>query len=245
MRLLARGYFVFAYFFSLLLFGLFGLALNLICALLLVLPRHTRFGPAARRAIRALFSAWVKWLHFCGAIRVTWRGFDAPLPAGVIYTANHPTLIDATLLLARLPNAICIFKPALLRNPAIAASARLAGYIAGDAGIDLIHDAADRVLHGCSLLIFPEGTRTNVGSLLNPLKPGFALVAERAAAPIQIITIRTAQHLVPKGWPWWRVPRLPGRVEINLGERILPTGRSASELSTAVENRLRAALADR
>jgi 1-acyl-sn-glycerol-3-phosphate acyltransferase len=243
MRLLARAYFIFAYFLSWLLFGAVGLALNLVCSLLLLFPCRARLGPAVRRIIRALFSSWLKWLHACRGFRFDWHGFDRPLPAGVVYVANHPSLVDATFLLARLPDTVCIFKPALLRNPAIGPAARMAGYVAGNTGIDLLHDATDAVIAGRSLLIFPEGTRTAADAALNPLKPGFALIAARAAAPVQLIIIRTPRDLCPKGRPWWHVPQFPVRVEITLGDRLQPSpDQPAAELTAEVGRRLLAAL---
>ncbi len=243
MRLIARAYFIFAYFLSWLIFGVVGLALNFLCALLLLFPRRARFGPAVRRIIRWLFESWVKWLHACRSFRFEWRGFDQPLPAGIVYVANHPSLVDATFLLSRLPDTVCIFKPALLRNPALGPAARMAGYVAGNTGADLIRNAADAVIAGRSLLIFPEGTRTAADVTLNPLKPGFALIAVRARAPVQLIIIRTPRDLCPRGRPWWHVPRFPVRVEIALGDRLQPSpDQHAAELAAEVERRLLAAL---
>ncbi len=210
----------FAYYFSWVLFGLGGLALNLACVPLLLAPDRERFGPHARRATRWMFALWLRWMRASDVVRVTWKGFDRPLPTGVVYVASHPCLLDAPFLLSRLPDAVCIFKPALLRNPFIAPSALMSGYVSGDQGVDLIRDAAARVAAGQSLLIFPEGTRTEVGVVLNSLKPGFALIAQRAHAPVQIIRVRSGPGLARKGNPWWRLPPLPGWVEFTLDELI-------------------------
>jgi 1-acyl-sn-glycerol-3-phosphate acyltransferase len=86
--------------------------------------------------------------------------------------------------------------------------------------VDGIRRAAGCVASGCSLLIFPEGTRTEPGVSLNPLKPGFVLIARRAHAPIRLIHIRASPSMGRKGHPWWRVPPLPGRFEFILGELI-------------------------
>src|SRR5579859_1101510 len=111
-----RSYFVCMYFLSWAVFGTVGLGLNAFCALLLLLPGRDRRAPAVREIIRRLFTSWVGWLHATRLVIVTWHGPDfATFPRPAVYVANHPGLIDATILLARLPDAICIFKPALLR----------------------------------------------------------------------------------------------------------------------------------
>lgn len=242
LRFLAYVYFLAVYYFSWLLFGLVGLALNLVCTMFLLFPRRERFGPAARGAIRFLFNGWVKWMHATRVVDVRWRGFDErPLSIGTVYVANHPSLIDATLLLGRIPNAICIFKSALLRNPVVAPAAILAGYAAGDAGVDLIRSAAEKVEAGCSILIFPEGTRTTPGHTLNPIKPGFALIAQRARAPVQVIVVRASPYLLPRGRSGWLPPRFPASIEFTLDEFIPgDTALSVAEITASVEQRLTA-----
>jgi 1-acyl-sn-glycerol-3-phosphate acyltransferase len=244
-RALRRSYFVMVYYASWGVFFIVGVALNLVCLPLLLLPRRAERGPTTRLVIRSLFDGWLKWMHFTRVVAVVWRGFDGvPLPAGVVYIANHPTLVDAPFLLARLPDSICIFKPTLMRNPSIGPAALMAGYPSGEVGVDLIRDTAERVANGRSLLIFPEGTRTEPGTILGSCKPGFALIASRARAPVQLIVVRASPDLATRGRPWWPAPVvLPGRVEFTLDQcwRFDAT-RSASELTAQVERRLREVL---
>lgn len=233
----------FAYYFSWFLFGFGGLLLNLGCAPFLLFRDRERFGPRARAATRWMFDFWLSWLHFSRVVKITFHGFEPDrLPRGVVYVANHPCLVDAPFLLARLTDTVCIFKPALLRNPAIGPAALLCGYVAGDAGVDGIRAAAARVASGCSLLIFPEGTRTEPGVALNPLRPGFALIARRAGAPLQLIHADVGPAMARKDHPWWKLPPLPGRFDFTLGE-LIPAdhGLSTAELSDLVAQKLRAA----
>lgn len=232
-----RSYFVCVYFLSWVIFGMVGLGLNAFCALLLLLPGRERRAPAVREIIRRLFASWVSWLHATRILNVTWHGPDrAALPRPAVYVANHPGLLDATVLLARLPDAVCIFKPAVQRNPFLAPAAIMAGYASGGNGIDLIHEMAEKVAAGRTLLIFPEGTRTGASRRFNPLKPGFALIARRADVPVQVLTIQGSRDLLPRGRPWWRVPALPARMEIHF-DRLLPVDpdRSSREVMAEVE----------
>ena len=222
-------------------FGSVGLLLNLACMILMLLPWRAAYAPGVRAAIRKLFEAWLAWLHASRTVLVEWNGFDGePLKPGTVYIANHPTIIDATIILARLPDAVCIFKPSLMRNPAVGPAAIMAGYVRGDAGLDLIKAAAAKVAGGQSLLVFPEGTRTQPGTTLGPMKPGFALIADRAGAPVRLMIIRASPGLGTRGRPWWRAPTvLPGRLQVSL-DKAWPykPGRSAAELTQLVERRI-------
>ena len=243
-RRLLRLYHIPANWVSWVMFALGGLLLNLVCAPLLLVPHRSRLGYAVRRAIRRLFVAWCAWLHATRLIFVEWHGFTPEaLEGSAVYISNHPGLLDATFVLARLPDTICIFKPAIMRNPALGPAALMAGYACGDTGVDLIRDVAGRVSAGRSLLIFPEGTRTAAHVDLNPLKPGFAVIASRARVPIRLILIRAPRDLVPKGWSWWRAPTFPAHVKVTLlGELEVNSGESATELTARASRQLCAAL---
>jgi 1-acyl-sn-glycerol-3-phosphate acyltransferase len=226
-------------------FALVGILLNIACTPFLLTRNRDRYGPAVRGTIRRLFVAWCGWLHAMRLIYVRFHGFTPEAMAGpAIYVANHPGLLDATFILSRLPDAICIFKPAIMRNPVLGPAALMGGYASGDNGVDLIRDVAGRVADGRSLLVFPEGTRTVPGSTLNPLRPGFALIAARARAPVRLIVVRAPRDLVPKGWSWWRAPTFPAHVDITLfGELEFDPEESAGELTARVAREISVALA--
>ena len=227
------------------LFAAVGITLNIGCTPLLLRRNRGRYGPFVRGMIRRLFVGWCAWLHATRLIYVRFHGFTPEAMAGpAVYVANHPGLLDATFILSRLPDTICIFKPQIMRNPVLGPAALMGGYASGDNGVDLIRDVAARVADGRSLLIFPEGTRTVPGRTLNPLRPGFALIATRARAPIRIITVRSPADLVPKGWSWWQAPQFPSHVDIRLHGEVEPMpGETAAELTERVAHEISAALA--
>lgn len=228
------------------LFAVVGVSLNVVCMVLLRLPDRERRGGAVRATIRRLFVAWCAWLHATRLIYVRFHGFTPEALAGpAVYIANHPSLLDATFILSQLPDTICIFKPEIIRSPVLGPAAVMAGYASGSNGVDLIRDVAGRVADGRSLLIFPEGTRTVTGVNLNPLKPGFALIAARARVPIRMILVQARRDLVPKGWSWWRAPSFPSPVEITLlGEFPQRAGETATELTARAARRFSEALAE-
>ncbi|MFA5262813.1 MAG: lysophospholipid acyltransferase family protein [Opitutaceae bacterium] len=242
-----RAWYIFLYYMSWVWFAVFGLVLNLGCLLLLAYPNRAHRASLVRAIIRRLFGWWLFWFRLSGVVRVTWMGFDGRLPDDAIYVANHPSLVDATVLLAKIPDAFCIMKSRLMRNPAIGLAANMAGDVPGDIFLDLVHRSEKMLSSGSSLLVFPEGTRTGSGEVLSPLRPGFALVAERAKASVQVILIRASEGFVPRGRAWWLPPtQLPASLEICLDQRFeYSPGRSAKELTAAVENRMKAGLRER
>ncbi|MGH8017055.1 MAG: lysophospholipid acyltransferase family protein [Opitutaceae bacterium] len=238
---LKNAYFQLVYWIAWALFGGGGLLLTLAFLPLTFLPHTERRSRFVRRSLQRLFQLYVGIFRHSGILRMTWIGFDRPLPRQTVYVANHPGLPDALFLLSRLPDAICVFKPKLLRNPAIGPVAVLAGYASGGGGVDAVRDSAARVLAGRSLLIFPEGTRTAPGVSVGPLQSGFALIAARAQAPIQLVILRATEGLATRGRPWWKMPAvIPARVVVQLDRRWDNTASiPAAQLTREVEARIR------
>lgn len=142
---------------------------------------------------------------------------------GLIVVANHPSMLDALMLIAKLPRGACVMKASLMHNPLLGPGARLARYIRNDSAYGMIHCAVRDLLDGGQLVLFPEGTRTT-GAPLNAFHPSFTLIAKRAHAPIQAVFIDTHSPYLGKGWPLWKLPPLPIRFSVRLGRRFAPAG---------------------
>src|ERR1700712_5697106 len=173
-------YHLFAYYLTLLLFGGFGLILSLFSFVAGVVPRTERTERFFQRLIHRNFALFHWWCEFLRLVYVRYQGFEKLPDGGLVLAANHPALIDITCLLARMPEAVCIFKPAIRRNPVLGAAARRAGYLGSDGGPDLVRGAVEKTPAGQPLVVFPEGTRKPRGETLLPFKPGFVLIARRA-----------------------------------------------------------------
>ncbi len=220
-------YFIPIYFGTLLLFAAGGFELCVLGLLAGVLPASERMERLFQRLIQRHLAFFHWWCDLTRLVHVRYHGFETNPAGGRVLVANHPAMIDITCLLARLPGALCIFKPAIRRNPVLGAAARCAGYLGSDGGHDLVRNAAEKTAAGHTLVIFPEGTRTPPGEDLLPFKPGFVLIARRARVPIQLVRITTDSDLLAKGAAWWRLPRLPARVEVTAGP-LIPTDTAAS-----------------
>ncbi|RZL86575.1 MAG: 1-acyl-sn-glycerol-3-phosphate acyltransferase, partial [Variovorax sp.] len=103
---------------------------------------------------------------------------------GLIVVANHPTMLDALILIARLPRGACIMKAELQRNIFLGAGTRLARYIRNDSPRKLVKLAVQDLKEGGQLVLFPEGTRTTTDPV-NPFRAGVTTIARLAGAPIQ------------------------------------------------------------
>lgn len=212
-----RLYSIPAYYCTVTVFGLVGFALSVVGFLLGWLPARPGVERFFQRVIHRCFRLFVWWGRVANVMPAKFVNFPCASRGAVVLAANHPALVDITLLLARLPEAVCIFKPTIRRNPVLGAAARRAGYLAGDGGPDLVRRAAEAVAAGNTLVVFPEGTRTPRGEKLLPFKPGFVLIARRARAPIQLVRIETDSNVLAKGLPWWDAPILPARFVLTLG----------------------------
>ena len=206
----------------LLLLGLVSLAWNLVAMLLYpLLPR--RIGLALGRAtIAQAYRAYWWFASITGMLRMEAQVLESLRDeTGLIIAANHPSLLDALLLVARLPRSACIMKASLLKNPFLGGGARLARYIRNDSGHGMIRLAVNDLRQGGQLVVFPEGTRTTQ-TPINPFRPGVTLISKLAAAPIQIVFIDTDSPYLGKGWPLWRLPPIPIVFSVRLGERLPP-----------------------
>lgn len=207
---------------QLLLLGLMSLAWNLAALLLYpLLPR-----PAGRRVGRAMIAYGYRifWriAAFVGMLRLDADVLDALRDeGGLIVVANHPSMLDALMLVARLPRSACIMKASLLRNPLLGPGARLARYIHNDSVYGMVQVAVQDLRDGGQLVLFPEGTRTTQAPL-NPFHGSFALIAKRAQAPVQAVFIDTDSPYLGKGWPLWKLPPLPIRFAVRMGQRFAP-----------------------
>lgn len=186
-----------------------------------VLPR--RRGVAFGRAgIMAGFRVFAWTLSASGAYRLELEAIDA-LRDGppVLLVPNHPSLIDALLILTRHPNVVCVMKKELLHNVFLGAGSRLARYIPSGQPRQMIKECVAELGRGSLVLLFPEGTRTT-RLPINSLTASVGVIAKYAQVPVQTLIIETDSPYLSKGWPLFRVPSLPITYRVRLGRRFEP-----------------------
>lgn len=139
----------------------------------------------------------------------------------LIIAANHPTLLDAVLLVSRLPNAVCVMKASLLDNVLFGAAARMARYVRNDGAHRLIKRGCLSLAEGSQVVLFPEGSRTQ-SFPIDELGTTLGLMAKRAQVPVQTVLLEFSTPYLGKTWPLWRPPVLPLRCKARLGHRFDP-----------------------
>jgi 1-acyl-sn-glycerol-3-phosphate acyltransferase len=205
-------------------FGLSSLLWSVPAAILYpLLPR--RLGePLGQFMIMAGFRYFIAAMRLTGIIDCDLKALDA-LRNGtaVVIAPNHPSLLDAVLVISRLPSVVCAAKAEIWDNAFLGAGARLAGYIRNDSTTALIRHAVLQLRAGRHFLIFPEGTRSRTLPL-DDFKGGFALIAKKARVPVQTVFIESNSRFLGKGWSLFRRPEFPLVYRVRLGRRLAVEG---------------------
>ena len=211
-----------AFYLALLHLGAMSLTWNLACWLIYpFLPRQHGIV-IGRAAISSVYRGFWACLEWTGVMRLDYAALDVlSQDAGLIIAANHPSALDALLVIAKVPRGVCIMRASLMRNPFLGAGARLARYIRNDPPSGMVRSAVENLKAGGQLVMFPEGTRT-INPPINPFLPGMTLIAHMAQVPIQTVIIETESPYLGKGWPIWKPPHFPMVFRVRLGERFAP-----------------------
>jgi 1-acyl-sn-glycerol-3-phosphate acyltransferase len=215
-------YETFALYSSLTLLGLICLAWSVLALpLYYLLPRDpgTRIG---RLGIMYGFRLYAWSLSITRSYRLDLSALDSLRGCPpMILAPNHPSLIDALLILTRHPNVVCVMKAELMRNLFLGAGSRLARYVPNESSRQLVKESVSHLQHGGLLLLFPEGTRTTRPPI-NALVGSVGLIAKHAAVPVQTLIIETDSPFLSKSWPLFRRPDLPVVYKVRLGKRFDP-----------------------
>lgn len=155
-----------------------------------------------RRFIGLFFRCFLKAAQWFGLISFEVLGLER-FRSNVLVVSNHPSLVDVMFLLGWVPELVCIVKNGLFRNPLTAFTVTSAGYIDNDSE-ELLPLAIECLRSGQSLLIFPEGTRTEPGGSFQ-FRRGAANIALFASVPICPVTIFMNPIAWGKHQAWWNV----------------------------------------
>ncbi len=222
-------------------------------------PAWNRSLPA-RAVRRASLPTWILPLARLFAwIRVEGREHLDRLSAPVIFAANHQSHMDAPVIMAAMPPRIRyrlttamakeFFKPhffpdAHTRRERLTSS--LNYYLATlffnafplpqrEAGARQTLRYIGEVLeHGFSVLIFPEGRRSDTGEI-DRFRPGIGMIASRLGVPVVPVRIDGLENVLRPGWKMAK----PGRVRVAFGAPMRLVGDDYEALARRVEEAVR------
>lgn len=188
-------------------FGFGGVLIPLVALpVLALLPgdRETR-QRRARYLVHRIFFLFIHFMRVLGILQWRFTGLAKLDRKGLLVLANHPTLLDVVFLVGLMPNANCIVKDQLLKNPAMRGLVSLAGYIFNDSGENLLENAQASLSKGNSLIVFPEGTRTAPNGAV-VFQRGAGHIALRAQVRPTLVIIRCEPPTLSKQHKWYHIP---------------------------------------
>jgi 1-acyl-sn-glycerol-3-phosphate acyltransferase len=209
-----------------------------------ILPR--KFGNRlGQRMIMRVFQVFMAYLAITRLVKCDVSALDElKHEKGLILAPNHPALIDAVLVISRLPRVTCIMKAVLWDNIVLGGGSRLAGFVRNDSQPNMVRASVAALRDGGQLLMFPEGTRT-VEQPINPLKGAIALIAKKSQAPVQTIFIESNTAFLGKHWPTLKKPVFPLHYRVTLGKRFDPPGADSKTFIAELDAYFRAELIQR
>lgn len=161
--------------------------------------------PLPRRVNTWSLSSWstglIVALRWLAGIRVEVRGAQFKPTGPAIIAAKHQSMFDVFSQFALLPDACFVMKKELLNVPLFGWHGLKARMIVVDreghstALKKLVRDAVDRMKDDRQVVIFPEGTRGEVG-VPGDYKPGIAALYRELDLPVTPLALNCGSH-----WP--------------------------------------------
>ena len=185
----------------------------------LVLPVITLLerDPLARRrrmqrVVAAIWRNFHRGLENTGLFRYRYTGGEPP-EGPAVFIANHPSLLDVTAIICRMPHVCCVVKSSLVESPLVGRLLRSCGHVdAGEgdlmSGAIVLEQLRQRIAEGFPVLVFPEGTRSPKGGL-HRMRRGAFDVAQRCQVPLVPLFLRCDPPALGKGTRLREHPPLP------------------------------------
>lgn len=170
---------------------------------------------------------------------------NVPAEGPVVFMSNHQGNFDIMSLYQAIPRHFAwMAKKELFTIPLFGRVMTRAGYIPVDRSdarkaLRSLSAAAEKIQQGRSVVIFPEGTRSNDGKLL-PFKRGGFILAVNAGVPVVPVAIHGSLDINPPN----QIQLRPGTIQIAFGAPLAVFGREPQELQEMVRKQINTLLED-
>jgi long-chain acyl-CoA synthetase len=215
------------------------------------LPRWGRSAPAclARRGVQALLFGALR-ATAVARLRVEGAEHLASLRTPALFVANHASHLDTPALLMALPApirrrvAVAAAADYFFRDRRVGALATLTihafPFVRRGSPREGLAYCGELVDAGWSVLLFPEGTRSETGQI-GEFKRGVGLLASTLGVPVVPMVVEGTAAILPKGATR---PR-PGPVTVRIGPPVhVPAGLDATAATALVRAAVASLAAD-
>lgn len=200
--------------------------------------------PFLSQNLRHLSSTtWCKfilgWLRVCCGVSYKLEGRENISGAPIVIVANHQSEWETLLLYSFVSPISPILKKELLNIPFYGWALRLIKPIAIDrnnpraAGRSVLTQGVDRLSRGNTIILFPEGRRSQPGEI-RKFSRGGAKLAIAAGVPLVPVAHNAGYH-----WPPRSFIKQPGQISVRIGKPIDSADRNATELTKEAEQWIR------
>ena len=187
---------------------------------------------------------WCRLLCKLNGVNVEINGLENILSnRPQVFVSNHQGYFDIFALSGYLPVQIrWIAKSSLFRIPFLGQAMMAAGYIPVERdnrkkAYEAFNKTLEKIKEGCSIIIFPEGTRSEDGEI-GPFKKGSNLIASRSKSPMVPITIIGSGDIIKKG----SATITPGPIRIIISPPVEPV--SDKKENAAILESIRGTIVD-
>ena len=201
-------------------FGLGGVVIALLMyPLICLFVVQEKRIKAGRLCIHYSFKFFIAMMRILGIYTFETHNIAKLNKVGSLIVANHPTLIDVVFLLSFIKDANCVVKASLAKNIFMLGPLKAAGYILkSDDPATFLHQCSDILQQGQSLIIFPEGTRSNnSGFKFQRGAANIALLAQKHFLPV---TIECYPAMLQKGVKWYKIPQFRPHFKIQVFDEL-------------------------
>lgn len=189
------------------------------------------FSISTRYKIGSLWAKFNVWLLkvLCG-LRYEITGIENIPKDAAIILCNHQSTWETYALQAIFPEQTWVLKKELMKVPLFGWGVAMIKPIAIDrkagrkAVEQLVEQGKHKLDNGCSVVIFPEGTRVEPGDKKR-YKLGGAILASHVKHPVIPVS-----HNAGRLWPRHSFIKWPGLIQVHIGKAIDGFGREPSEI---------------
>lgn len=174
-----------------------AIVLTLLIPLFYILPVNMPRKRYYMRTLMTYFLRGIIRIHPNVRIRVqniNTSSFDTP---GILIS-NHQSMIDILIYISLSPKILILTKDWVWNNPVYGLLVRFCGHINISPGHEQVFESVEkRITEGCSILVFPEGSRTPDGKIKRFHKGGFN-IAQQLQLPVHMFLVHGAWNVLPR-----------------------------------------------